>query len=656
MKRFALLLGLVFFVLGNVAFAQVEQKSIDQKIAELQKMIDQKGYHWTAGRTWVTELTDEQFSNLLGYKPPKGYQEWLNKQPKLIAKPYATFPAVFDWRDSNGVTSVKNQGNCGSCWDFAATGAFEAAIKIHDGVEYDLSEQQVMSCNLYEAGCEGGWAEPVYELFQRYGAVSEQCMPYRAMDGIPCTQSGCQVMAKLKAWQYVNNDVNSIKQALLTGPVYSTFSVYHDFDSYWSGCYQHTTGYYRGGHAIAIVGWDDNACGTSQGAWICKNSWGSNWGGLSGYFYIKWGDCGIGENTVLPIYPPDAVTLTYDSHHLYEVTGDGDGIPEIGEIIALSVDFKNSGPQTATSVNAFLSTTTPGINLINNNATFPDIPSDQIRSSNPPHFVFEISPSAENGTRADFNLDITCDQGSFNQTLYDFVGDFDTAFFDNMEGTDNGWTHGYFQLTDDWGHGAPQTGSKTDPTSAHSGSKIWGNNLSGDYQDNAYNYLNSPAINCSNLKKTRLWFYRYLAVEKSIYDHARILVNGNPVWENDPDYDHIDYKWTLHDIDISAYADSNPSVTVRFELQSDVGLHLGGWSIDDFTVAGVSRNVLGDVNKDKQLNIGDVVYLINYLYRGGPQPIPLSSGDVNCDGNVNIDDVVYLINYLFRAGQKPQCN
>ncbi len=120
-------------------------------------------------------------------------------------------------------------------------------------------------------------------------------MPYQASDGVPCTQDQCQIVAKLKGWQYVENDVNAIKTALLTGPVYSGFSVWHDFDSYSSGCYQHTTSYYRGEHAIVIVGWDDNSCGTGQGAWICKNSWGANWGGLGGYFYIKWGDCGIGR-------------------------------------------------------------------------------------------------------------------------------------------------------------------------------------------------------------------------------------------------------------------------------------------------------------------------------------------------------------------------
>ena len=511
MKKLALLLALLFFVLPSISLAQTSPDSIDQKIAEMQELINERGLHWTAGRSWTSELSIEEAKKMLGHKPPKGYQEWLEKQPKLMATPDAIFDPVFDWRDSNGVTPVKNQGSCGSCWDFAATGAFEAAIKIHDNIEYNLSEQQVLSCNLYEAGCGGGWAEPVYELFQRYGAVLESCMPYYADDNVPCTQDECEVVAKLKDWVYVENDVNAIKAALLTGPVYSGFSVYADFYYYYyDGCYEYDgESTYLGGHAIVIVGWADTSCG-GEGAWICKNSWGPNWAGLGGYFYIKYGTAGIGRSTVLPLYPPDPVTLAYADHQVSEEVGDEDGIPEPGETITLSVDLKNTGTQTATSVSATLSTTLPGINITDASATFPDIPSDEIMTSNPPHFTFEIDPSVEIGIRVDFDLTITCNQGSFSGSLYDFIGEFDTAFFDDMESSEGGWTHtGYL---DDWEHGYPQAGSRTDPTYAHSGNKIWGNDLSGNYPNNAYNYLNSPIINCIGLKNTRLWFHRWLAV------------------------------------------------------------------------------------------------------------------------------------------------
>ncbi|MGB3093492.1 MAG: dockerin type I repeat-containing protein, partial [Candidatus Zixiibacteriota bacterium] len=62
----------------------------------------------------------------------------------------------------------------------------------------------------------------------------------------------------------------------------------------------------------------------------------------------------------------------------------------------------------------------------------------------------------------------------------------------------------------------------------------------------------------------------------------------------------------------------------------------------------------GDVTGDGTINLGDVVFLINFLFRGGPSPQPVSSGDVNGDCEVNLGDVVYLINYLFRAGPRPR--
>lgn len=62
---------------------------------------------------------------------------------------------------------------------------------------------------------------------------------------------------------------------------------------------------------------------------------------------------------------------------------------------------------------------------------------------------------------------------------------------------------------------------------------------------------------------------------------------------------------------------------------------------------------IGDVTKDGQIDLGDVVFLMNYLYKGGSAPDPLSLADVNCDGEVEMGDVVYLINYLYKGGPSP---
>jgi aminopeptidase N len=61
----------------------------------------------------------------------------------------------------------------------------------------------------------------------------------------------------------------------------------------------------------------------------------------------------------------------------------------------------------------------------------------------------------------------------------------------------------------------------------------------------------------------------------------------------------------------------------------------------------------GDANGDMKVDAGDIVYIITYLYRNGPDPVPYEAGDANSDGEVNSSDVVYLINYLFRDGPPP---
>ena len=63
----------------------------------------------------------------------------------------------------------------------------------------------------------------------------------------------------------------------------------------------------------------------------------------------------------------------------------------------------------------------------------------------------------------------------------------------------------------------------------------------------------------------------------------------------------------------------------------------------------------GDANGDQIIDVGDIVFLVNFLYKGDAAPNPLLAGDANCDGEVNLGDVVYLINYLYRGGDPPPC-
>jgi photosystem II stability/assembly factor-like uncharacterized protein len=73
---------------------------------------------------------------------------------------------------------------------------------------------------------------------------------------------------------------------------------------------------------------------------------------------------------------------------------------------------------------------------------------------------------------------------------------------------------------------------------------------------------------------------------------------------------------------------------------------------DDYLAVTVSA-ARGDANNDGTIDVGDVVYLVSYLYKAGPAPEITESGDCNCDGPIDVGDVVYLVNYLFRGGPMP---
>ena len=230
-------LPLVFATLAPAALAA--ESAVDAEIEALQNEIDARGYSWTARRNWTTDLTTEEFRTLLGARVPEEVRrrfEALDPSDFPVAR---DLPDSFSWRTQGIMTSVKSQGGCGSCWDFAGVGALEAVIKQNTSVELDLSEQQVLSCATQGYGCSGGWYAWVWSHFRDYGAVDETCMPYEADDTVPCAEDPCDRVATAKDWADIPDDVDVIKTAILSAPVATTFTVYDDFSSYGSGCYEH---------------------------------------------------------------------------------------------------------------------------------------------------------------------------------------------------------------------------------------------------------------------------------------------------------------------------------------------------------------------------------------------------------------------------------
>jgi hypothetical protein len=65
--------------------------------------------------------------------------------------------------------------------------------------------------------------------------------------------------------------------------------------------------------------------------------------------------------------------------------------------------------------------------------------------------------------------------------------------------------------------------------------------------------------------------------------------------------------------------------------------------------------IRGDTNGDCLISVSDLVFLINYLFKGGTPPDPIEAGDADCDGQVTVSDIIYLFSYLFKGGPAPRC-
>lgn len=248
---------------------------------------------------------------------PSAYYNLKESLKHTSSKPIIEYlPDEFSWKDYNGLdwtTPVKNQGDCGSCWDFAAIGMLESVINIKEGfstLDPDLSEQYVLSC-LPEAGsCHGGslfgalWymMETTPEGNYHNGAIPESCFPYQANDNVPCDDK-CNEWEDLLVpilncgWFYPDKsseDIDVIKTELMEkGPLGTIMAVDDDFIE-WIRTHHDPEDYYSyrppsdwPNHCVILVGWKDDPLISNGGYWIVKNSWGS-FSGYDGFFNIEY--------------------------------------------------------------------------------------------------------------------------------------------------------------------------------------------------------------------------------------------------------------------------------------------------------------------------------------------------------------------------------
>jgi parallel beta-helix repeat protein len=159
----------------------------------------------------------------------------------------------------------------------------------------------------------------------------------------------------------------------------------------------------------------------------------------------------------------------------------------------------------------------------------------------------------------------------------------------NMD-TNPGWT-----TEGQWAFGFPQGGGgpqSYDPTSGHTGSNVYGYNLAGNYGNSIPEYkLTTSAIDCNLAENVTLGFWRWLGVESSLYDHAKVQVSNNgltwtDVWSNGTG-NLADSSWIYCEYDVSAVADRQETVYIRWCMgTTDISNVYAGWNIDDVCLEG----------------------------------------------------------------------
>lgn len=277
----------------------------------------------------VSSLTLKSDDNVSKYFNDRGEKVDLsNLNTGTFSRRRVALPEKFDLRDEGRSTSVKDQGVYGFCWSFASTASMESNIitKKLDGAtseNLDLSETggSWFSCNgtPYKSdstygdhrddpynGADGGLAELAAEsISSGYGAYPEELAKYEDIENGYYEALRYYSDYKLKDYSKLPQDVNLIKQRLMEkGAMYYSYSSFEE--NYYTTedgiCTYSDNGISVegaepiGSHAVTLIGWDDNfskdnfhpdAGVKNGGAWLCKNSWGEEWGN-DGYFWVSY--------------------------------------------------------------------------------------------------------------------------------------------------------------------------------------------------------------------------------------------------------------------------------------------------------------------------------------------------------------------------------
>lgn len=265
--------------------------------------------NYTLGMNHFGDLTHSEWSDkFLGYnfkyqKPSTNTHIFNENQP---------LQSTVDWRQKGAVTPVKNQGQCGSCWSFSATGSMEGAHYLSTNQLVSLSEQELVDCSSAEGdqGCFGGLMDNAFKfVIQNGGIDTEKDYQYFARTGSCNTKKEKKHAATFSSYQDVtHNSETQLAHAVQQQPVSVAIEADQpSFQFYKSGIFDTTCGTNLD-HGVLAVGYGSqtDSTGNSMNYWIVKNSWGASWGN-NGYILLAKdvsapeGQCGIAMQASYPV-------------------------------------------------------------------------------------------------------------------------------------------------------------------------------------------------------------------------------------------------------------------------------------------------------------------------------------------------------------------
>lgn len=244
--------------------------------------------NFTMGINQFTDLTPQEFKDQYvgGLKAQVG-----SFGCKSFSSDASGAPSSIDWRQKGAVTSVKDQGQCGSCWAFATTANAESVWAISSGKLLDLSEEFLVDCatglGYFNMGCNGGQPDSAFKYMINNGQCSESSYPYKA--GTTKSAGTCQKCTSIGVSFSSCSDVTPTDQVSLMAAVSKqpvVIAIEADtryFQSYSSGILDSSSCGTKLDHAVEIVGYDSE---NGIDYWIVRNSWSSSWG-EQGYVRIK---------------------------------------------------------------------------------------------------------------------------------------------------------------------------------------------------------------------------------------------------------------------------------------------------------------------------------------------------------------------------------